>query len=70
MREGSIAGPWRWHEIICPLCFVELGEQQDIGRGWRLDAKEVLVPLETVTPSGRIWDESKGLWGNKSGGPT
>ena len=65
MRNGSIAGDWNWQEIICPLCFVELGDEQDIGRGWRVDAKVVLAPLETVTPDGWIWDEATGRWGNK-----
>jgi hypothetical protein len=65
MRGGSIGGPWSWQEIICPICFVELAEQQDVGRRWRLDAQVVLAPLETTTPDGWIWDEATGLWGNR-----
>lgn len=62
MRGGSIDGPWEFGELICPTCFAVLAEERGIADGWKVAATTVHVPLETVTPSGRVWDESVGLW--------
>lgn len=62
MRGGSINGEWKYNEIICPLCFVELAEERGIATGWRLTATEINVELETATPSGRVWNEDSWLW--------
>lgn len=62
MRGGSINGPWQFSEIICPSCFAILAEGSGIASGWRLDATDVQVELETVTPSGRTWNPDTWLW--------
>lgn len=62
MRGGSINGPWEFGEIICPTCFMVLAEERGIASGWWLHAQVVHVELETVTPSGRVWDEALNLW--------
>jgi hypothetical protein len=62
MRGGSINGPWQWGEIICPTCFAQIGQAAGIASFWRLSADRVHVELETVTPSGRVWDEATQRW--------
>ena len=65
MRGGSINGRELFQGIVCPVCFAALAEEQGVtGRsnGWRFAATDVLVELETVTPSGRVWDEAEQLW--------
>ena len=61
MREGSIDGPWEYGEIICPTCFFVLAQERGVATRFRVEG-EALVPLETVTPSGRTWDAGAGLW--------
>lgn len=62
MRGGSINGIEDFDGIICPGCFTQLGEARGVAKVWRLWAETVLVDLETVTPSGRVWDEATQLW--------
>lgn len=62
MRGGSINGIPLFNDCVCPICFVLLAEEQGIASRWRLHAERVAVPLETVTPTGRIWDEKTWLW--------
>lgn len=62
MRGGSIDGEWQYNEIICPTCFVVLAEIAGIATSWRLFATDVQTPLETVTPSGRVWNAETWLW--------
>jgi hypothetical protein len=68
MRGGSINGDDEFGGIVCPTCFGDLAEQRGIARTWRLTADVVLVELETVTPSGRVWNEAAGLWREPAGG--
>ena len=56
MRGGSINGVEPYHGIICPTCFAIMAEALGIACRWRLSAEIVNVPLETVTPSGRVWN--------------
>jgi hypothetical protein len=60
MRGGSINGAELFHGIVCPTCFAILAKR--IASGWRLSAQDITVPLETVTPSGRVWDPMTWLW--------
>lgn len=62
MRGGSINGAEIHDGIVCPICFVELAEKAQIADLWRLTAHRVHVELETVTPSGRVWDEVAQRW--------
>jgi len=62
MRGGDIDGPWEFDEIICPTCFAVLAEERGVATHWRLTADRVHAPLQTVTPSGRVWSDSQQLW--------
>lgn len=62
MRGGDINGTEIHDGIVCPNCFAVLAEQAGIADLWRLSAKRVHVPLQTVTPSGRVWDEQRQQW--------
>lgn len=61
MRGGTINGIEEY-SIVCPTCFAVLAEERGIAQTWVLRAQDVLVELETVTPSGRVWDDDKLLW--------
>lgn len=62
MRGGSINGVAPWSGIVCPTCFVQLAEAAGVASMWRLSAEKVNVELETVTPSGRVWNPDTWLW--------
>lgn len=62
MRGGDIDAVEPYNGIICPTCFAVVAEGAGIAELWRLDAKRVHVPLQTVTPSGRVWDAEQWLW--------
>ena len=63
MRGGSINGDEWYNGIVCPTCFAELADSAGVTRGgWRLYTPDVLVPLETVTPSGRVWNDDTWLF--------
>ncbi len=62
MRGGTIDGPPEFDDLVCPTCFMLIAEERGIAHGWRLTADVVTVELETVTPSGRVWDENADLW--------
>lgn len=58
MRGGDInGGPEPHNGIVCPTCFAVMAQELGIARLWRLSAQRVDVPLQTVTPSGRVWNE-------------
>ena len=63
MRGGSINGVERYG-VVCPSCFVLLAEERGVlATGWRLTASNLeMLPLETVTPSGRVWNPVTWLW--------
>lgn len=67
MRDGDINGPWKYNEIICPVCFAQLAEEQGIASFWRFYAERVHVELATTTPSGRVWNPQTWLWEDRSG---
>lgn len=62
MRGGDINGREQYAGIVCPSCFANLGTEAGIAGGWRLIACDVHVELQTVTPSGRVWNEATWLW--------
>lgn len=62
VRGGSIDGHPMFRDMLCIRCFVELAEGAGVARNWRLSATDVAVPLETVTPSGRVWNDETWLW--------
>jgi len=62
MRGGSINGDEIHDGVVCPTCFATLAEQAGVATFWRLSATNVRVELETVTPSGRVWDDRIWMW--------
>ena len=67
MRGGSINGEPLFEDMVCATCFMVLAEGKGIASVWRVQALEVSAELETVTPSGRVWDEDKYLWVDQCG---
>ncbi len=63
MRGGDISGgPEPYLGIICPSCFMKLAEDAGVATGWRLYAATVFRLLQTVTPSGRVWNPETWLF--------
>jgi hypothetical protein len=62
MRGGDINGRDLFNGIVCPLCFAVLAEAAGIASQWRLSAENVNQPLQTITPTGRVWDDNAWLW--------
>ena len=62
IRGGSIDGEPKFDDLVCAACFMQLAEEQGIATRFRVFAEEVNVDLETITPSGRVWDEDRWLW--------
>lgn len=62
IRGGSIDGEPLFGDMVCASCFMEMAEQAGIASNWRVDAQRVNVPLETTTPTGRVWDAGQWLW--------
>ena len=59
MRGGDInADHEPFDGIVCPLCFIALAQEKGIADFWWLDAQFTNVPLQTVTPSGRVWNRT------------
>lgn len=62
MRGGDVNGVEIHAGIICPTCFAVLAETAGVADLWRLHAERVHVPLQTVTPSGRVWNPQRWMW--------
>jgi hypothetical protein len=62
MRGGSINGDPIHGDMVCATCFMALAEEAGIASHFRVFAEQVNIELETVTPSGRVWDEDRQLW--------
>jgi len=67
MRGGNINAPDLHGGIICPVCFAALAEEAGIAQRWMFYAEKVMVPLQTTTPSGRVWNEQIWLWEEPQG---
>ncbi len=61
IRGGDINGS-EVFAFVCPVCFIALAEQRGIALGWRLYATDVAIDLQTVTPSGRVWNDATWLF--------
>jgi hypothetical protein len=55
VRGGCINGREEYR-FLCPNCFMELAEDRGIVSMFAISG-EALVPLQTVTPSGRVWNQ-------------
>lgn len=62
MRGGDINATELFDGIVCPTCFAILAEKAGVADRWRLSAERAHVPLQTVTPSGRVWNAQTWLW--------
>jgi len=62
MRGGSINGEPLFSDMVCATCFMILAEERGIAFLWRVQAQDVRTELETVTPSGRVWNDQEWLW--------
>lgn len=62
IRGGSIDGEPEFGDMVCAACFMDLAEEKGIANQFRVTADKVNVPLETTTPSGRVWDDETWLW--------
>jgi hypothetical protein len=62
MRGGDINDESEFREIMCPTCFCVLAQERGVADQFRVKASSVLKPLTYVTPSGRVWNEERGLW--------
>jgi len=62
MRGGDINAGDLHGGIICPTCFAVLVQAAGVAELWKLYADRVLVPLATVTPSGRTWNAETWRW--------
>lgn len=60
VRGGCINGREE-HQFLCANCFMEIAESRGIATEFFLDGK-ALVPLQTVTPSGRVWSDKTRLF--------
>lgn len=56
IRSGDINNSEIHNGIVCPTCFAILAEEEGIATHWRLYAERVNTPLQTTTPSGRVWN--------------
>lgn len=66
LRGGDINGGEEL-SFVCPSCFAGLAEEKGIACDWRLQAVTVRRPLQTVTPSGRVWNEKTWLFDEPQG---
>lgn len=64
MRSGDINNSEIHNGIVCPTCFAILAEEEGIATHWRLYAERVNVPLQTTTPSGRVWNNETWMFEN------
>lgn len=60
VRGGCINGCEEF-AFLCANCFMELAVRRGIAKSFHLDG-EALVPLQTVTPSGRSWNPKTRLF--------
>jgi hypothetical protein len=62
MRGGCINGEPLHGDMVCAACFMVLAVESGVASVFRVTADVINVPLQTATPSGRVWDEQAWLW--------
>lgn len=63
MRGGDANNPEIHNGIVCPTCFATLANEAGITTNrWNLFAQHALVPLQHITPSGRIWNPERWMF--------
>lgn len=68
MRGNDINGEPRFSDLVCIRCFIVLAFEEGIDGTWRVAVDPEPEGLIYETPSGRIWDRSRGLWVEPSTG--
>lgn len=66
MRGGDINGVELHGGVVCPSCFAALAEEAGVAQSWRFTAEVIHAELQTVTPSGRVWNDATWLWEDRS----
>lgn len=66
MRGGCINGPPEYGDMVCAACFMVLAEAKGVASLFRVSAERVTAPLQTITPTGRVWDEASQLWSEQT----
>lgn len=62
MRGGCINGEPIFGDMVCAACFMVLAGEHGVASAFRVTAISVDGPLQTTTPSGRVWDDDAWLW--------
>lgn len=62
MRSGSINGEPLHGDLVCVGCFLELAADAGVAGLWRVTVTPEPEGMETVTPSGRVWNPETWLW--------
>jgi hypothetical protein len=60
VRGGCINGREEY-EFLCANCFMDLAESRGVAAAFTLGG-EALIPLQTITPSGRKWNSKTRLF--------
>lgn len=69
VRGGGINGD-EVFQVLCPCCFMDLAEEQGVAGHWRLYAVDVHEELQTVTPSGRVFNDQTWMFEDPQVGTT
>lgn len=62
MRGNNIDGEARFGDTVCPACFIRCAEEAGVSGTWKLTVDPAPEGLVLSTPSGRVWDDTTGLW--------
>lgn len=63
MRGNDIDGDPLFRDMVCIRCFIELAQRAGLSGAWRLTIDPEPDGFIYETPSGRVWDADKFLWG-------
>lgn len=62
MRGNDINGEPRYGDLVCIRCFIVLAFEAGIDGTWRVGLDPEPEGMIYETPSGRVWDQVRGLW--------
>ena len=62
MRGNDIDGDSLFNDLVCVPCFITIATESGVVGHWTVAVDPLPDDLIYVTPSGRVWDESRGLW--------
>lgn len=61
IRGGCIDGEEE-HAYLCANCFMALAEDRGVASLFRLSAEIIAPTVQSVTPSGRVWNDQQFMW--------